>query len=82
MNMSKKNTKKSKLIMHNDDLTHVDDVVFGLVYVFGYLDIQAQQVALLVHEKGSFCLKEDSSDKLEQYKKELDQFGLKTEIKH
>ena len=81
MTMSKKDIKKKKLILYDDEVNHVDDVIFALIYVFGYLHMQAQQIDLLVHVKGSFCLKEDTVDELNTYKQELDKFNLKTKIK-
>ncbi len=47
----------AQLILHNDDFNTFDFVIDTLVKVCGHTDLQAEQLALLIHHKGKAIVK-------------------------
>jgi len=72
--------KKYKVMLHNDDYTTMDFVVFVLTSIFHKTSSEATKIMLEVHEKGKgMCgvfTKEIGSAKVEQVTKTAKQNGF------
>lgn len=68
------------LMLYNDDHNTFDHVIESLVEVCGHSEIQAEQVALIVHTKGKCDVKHGSFDKLQPMCKKLQGRGLSAVI--
>jgi ATP-dependent Clp protease adapter protein ClpS len=78
--MSKSTLKSKKLILHNDQFTGIETVIFALIHILGYNDIQAQQITLITHQKGKCVIKTGKLKDLKIYQKKLKDIGLKITI--
>lgn len=75
------NTDASHIIMlYNDDHNTFDHVIESLVQVCGHSEIQAEQVALIVHTRGKCDVKRGSFEKLHPLCKKLQNKGLSAVI--
>lgn len=68
------------LVVHNDDVNTFDWVIQSLCEVCGHDELQAEQLALIVHFKGKACVKEGESDKLRPMRDSLSERGINATI--
>ena len=75
------NLKIKTLTLLNDDFNDFDYVIDCLVLVCNHSSLQAEQLALITHFKGSCDIKNGSFLELLNLKKDLTLYGLDLEIK-
>lgn len=68
------------IILYNDDHNTFDHVIESLVQVCEHSEIQAEQVAWIVHTKGKCDVKHGSFEKLQPLCKNLQSRGLSAVI--
>lgn len=69
-----------KLIVFNDDHNSFDWVIECFCAYLQHTPAQAEQCALIIHNKGKAEVKRGTLEELEAYKTALDDAGLTTEI--
>ena len=69
-----------KLIVHNDDVNTFDWVAEALVDICKHTWVQAEQCALIVHEKGKYAVKEGDFDALKPMKDAISERGINATI--
>lgn len=70
----------SKLIVFNDDVNSFEWVIECFVKYLQQTPEQAEQCAMLVHNRGRYAVKHGSEEDLLPFKVALDDAGLSTEI--
>jgi len=70
----------NEIVLYNDDVNTFDHVIDTLVRVCNHDELQAEQVALLVHYKGKCNVKTCSFDELKPQCTQLLEAGLSAEI--
>jgi ATP-dependent Clp protease adapter protein ClpS len=80
--MSKSTLKQKKLILYDDPFNSIETVVFVLIHILGYNDIQAQQITLITHQKGKCIIKTGKSKELKIYQKKLKSTGLNVTVEN
>jgi ATP-dependent Clp protease adapter protein ClpS len=73
-------TTTLSLILKNDDKNSFIRVIIALVHVMGYEQLQAEQIATLVHHKGQMTLRTGGYAELEELKYKLEEMDLNVEI--
>lgn len=74
--------KTLSLYLKNDSHNSFMGVIIALIHVMGYEQLQAEQIAYLVHHRGEMRLRSSGSYfELEELKMQLDGMNLTTEIK-
>jgi len=71
---------EKKLVLLNDSVNSFDNVILCLVTVLDYTNQQAEQVALIVHNKGRCIIKTGLFNELEPIYNQLSLYGLTLEI--
>jgi ATP-dependent Clp protease adaptor protein ClpS len=71
---------EKKLVLLNDHVNSFDHVILCLVTVLDYTAEQAEQVALIVHNKGRCIIKTGLFNELEPIYNQLSLYGLTLEI--
>jgi len=74
------NLLTSKLVVFNDDHNSFEHVEECFVKYLKHTSEQAQQCALIIHNKGKCSVKEGIKEELIPYKTALDDAGLTCEI--
>lgn len=69
-----------RLIVHNDEVNTFDWVIQALVEICSHTDIQAEQVALIIHFKGKSVVREGSFELLHPMKAGLTDRGISATI--
>ena len=69
-----------KLVVFNDSVNSFEWVEECFVKYLKHTPEQAQQCAIIIHNKGKCTVKEGSFDSLKPFKEALDEAGLTTEI--
>lgn len=72
--------KENKLVLYNDDVNSFQLVVVALCAVMGYDEIQAENLALIAHNKNKAVIKTGDYNKLKNYYNNLKEFNLTLEI--
>lgn len=70
----------NKLVVFNDDVNSFEWVEECFMKYLKHTPEQAQQCALIIHNKGKCSVKEGTREELVPYKTALDDAGLTTEI--
>jgi ATP-dependent Clp protease adaptor protein ClpS len=78
--LKEKETRKNKLILHNDDYNTFDYVILSLVEVCRHDSIRAEHCAILVHYNGECCVDSGSFEEMETKKEILIDRGLSATI--
>lgn len=68
------------IILYNDDVNTFDHVILSLVQVCQHTEIQAEQVAWIVHTKGKCDVKHGEFEKLNPICRKLQDKGLSAVI--
>lgn len=76
-----KNKNMYSLVLNNDSINTFDYVIEALTELLEMDAIQAEQIAMLVHYKGSCDIKSGAFDIMEVYKDILEEKGLTVSIK-
>lgn len=71
---------ENKLILYNDNINSFQLVVVALCAVMGYDEIQAENLALIAHNKNKAVIKTGDYNKLKNYYNNLKEFNLILEI--
>jgi ATP-dependent Clp protease adaptor protein ClpS len=71
---------ENKLVVFNDSVNSFEYVEECFVQYLKHTPEQAQQCAIIIHNKGRCVVKEGSFDSLKPLKEALDDAGLTTEI--
>jgi ATP-dependent Clp protease adaptor protein ClpS len=71
---------ENKLVVFNDSVNSFEYVEECFVQYLKHTPEQAQQCAIIIHNKGKCSVKEGSFDSLKPFKEALDDAGLTTEI--
>lgn len=74
------NNSDRKLVLYDDDINLLDDVIYSLIYSLGYSDIQAQQIAMIVHTTGNCVVKTGAENKIKRFHTKLKAYGLDVKI--
>ncbi len=72
--------EEKKLILFNCNKTSFLTVITALCLVLGFDEIQAEQLSLIVHNKGKAIIKSGEYLKLKDYYEKLKEFGLTLKI--
>jgi ATP-dependent Clp protease adaptor protein ClpS len=65
-----------KLIVLNDNHNNFDWVIHCFIIILGHTREQAEQCAMLIHNKGKYAVKEGSYEELSPFKDALRELGL------
>lgn len=71
---------ENKLVLYNDNINSFQLVVVALCAVMQYDEIQAENLALIAHNKGKAVVKTGNYNKLKNYHNNLKEFNLTLEI--
>ena len=71
---------ENKLVLYNDDYNSFEHVIYCLRKYCGHTTQQAEQCALMIHEKGKYAIKHGDFKKLLPVKEALCDNGLSAEI--
>lgn len=71
---------KYSLVLHNDHVNSFDWVIFNLIAVCGHGSLQAEQCAMIVHNKGKYAVKHGDFDTLFEMCQHLMNNNLTVEI--
>ena len=71
---------KKQLILYNDDINSFQWVIECLMDILGFTLNQAEQSALLAHERGKIAIKSGDYDTLKPYHEEFGKCGITTAI--
>ena len=74
------NAKTHKLVMHNDDVHDFHYIMACLIKYCEHSPIQAEQCALIAHNKGLCSIKSGDFDAMFDLKSNLNELGIQTEI--
>ena len=77
---SNKELNLKKLILYNDSINSFDYVIIALCIVMGFDKIQAENLSIIVHNKGKAVIKTGEYLKLKDYYEKLKEFGLTLKI--
>lgn len=69
-----------KLVLYNDNINHIEDIVYSIIYALGYSDIQAQQITLLAHQTGKCTVMEGTEKRVKRYYNKLKSYNLNVKI--
>jgi ATP-dependent Clp protease adapter protein ClpS len=72
--------EEKKLILFNCNKTSFLTVITALCLILGFDKIQAEQLSLIVHNKGKAVIKTGEYLKLKDYYEKLKEFGLTLKI--
>jgi ATP-dependent Clp protease adaptor protein ClpS len=75
-----KTENEKKIVMFNDDVNSFQFVIYCLIKYCGHTKTQAEQCALMVHNKGKYAVKHGDLLKLTPIKEALCENGLFAEI--
>ena len=75
-----KDTKQSKIVIHNDEVNSFDHVIFCLMSYCKHTLEQAEQCAWIIHTKGKYAVKTGSFEKLLPVCEALVENGLNAKI--
>ena len=78
--VSQKEDKGFSLVLYNDNVNSFDWVIFNLVTFCGHGMIQAEQCALIIHNKGKYAVKHGDIDVLLPISQRLSENNLTVEI--
>jgi len=70
----------NKLVVYNDDVNSFEWVIECLIKYLEMSTEQAEQCALLIHNKGRYAVKWGTQEELEPFKVALNDAGLSSEI--
>lgn len=71
---------EKKLILLNDNKNSFQMVILALYIVMGFDEIQAENLSIIVHNKGKAVIKTGEYLKLKDYYEKLKEFGLTLKI--
>jgi ATP-dependent Clp protease adapter protein ClpS len=71
---------EKKLILLNDNKNSFQMVIMALCIVMGFDKIQAENLSIIVHNKGKAVIKTGEYLKLKDYYEKLKEFGLTLKI--
>lgn len=72
--------EESKIILYNDPVNSFEHVIMCLVAFCGHGMIQAEQCALIVHNKGKYAVKHGSKEDMVTRAKKLSEENLTVEV--
>lgn len=70
-----------ELYLKNDNQNSFQSVMLGLMAHCGYGMLQAEQAAVIAHNKGEYKIKEGDYLKLEEIRDGLESFNLKVDMR-